>query len=119
MPPDLPALRSLSEAQFQAWVVKNAKAKGWMVSHVAPAQRRAGKWTTPTTPGWPDVFCLRPQTGQLVALELKRHKGKATPAQNGWIAGLQQVPGVEAFVVSPTDAAAILDLLDWPDANPA
>jgi len=38
-----------------------------------------------------------------VALELKSEKGKATDAQQEWIAALDAVPGIVARVVRPSD----------------
>lgn len=106
----LPA-RNLTEKQFQAWIVRRARERGWTRQfHVLRSQVKDGRWTTNTsTPGVPDLWLLRPP--QLVVLELKRWGGKPTPDQAKWIAGLQKVPGVEAFVVSPADAQDVLDLL--------
>ena len=110
--------RKLTEAQFQAWIVKQAKAAGWVLQfHVLRAQVK-GRWVTNTSaPGVPDLWLLRPSTGQLVVLEVKRRGGTATLDQARWIAGLQTVPGVEAFIVSPDDATDVLALLARP--NPA
>ncbi len=101
----LPA-REISEKQFQAWVVNRARERGWTRQfHVLRAQVQ-GRWLTSTsTPGVPDLWLLRPP--QLVVLEVKSWGGKATPEQIKWIAGLQRVPGIEAFVVSPADAAEV------------
>jgi hypothetical protein len=103
--------RDVTEAQFQAWVVRRARERGWQQQfHVLRAQVKDGRWLTSTsTPGVPDLWLLRPP--QLVVLELKRWGGKATPEQAKWIAGLQKVPGIEAFVVSPEHAEDVLDLL--------
>lgn len=105
----LPA-RDLSEKQFQSWIVVRARRLGWTRQfHVLRSQVQ-GQWTTNTSvPGVPDLWLLRPP--QLVVLEIKRWGGKATPEQLAWIAGLQRVPGVEAFVVDPGDASDVLDLL--------
>lgn len=105
----LPA-RDVTEKQFQAWVVRRARERGWKLQfHVLRSQVQ-GVWVTNTsTPGIPDLWLLRPP--QLVVLELKRWGGKATDEQAKWIAGLQKVPGIEAYVVSPEHAEDVLDLL--------
>lgn len=102
--------REISEKQFQAWVVRRARERGWARQfHVLRAQVQ-GVWVTNTSaPGVPDLWLLRPP--RLIVLELKRWGGKATDEQSAWIAGLQKVPGVDAFVVDPGDAADVLDLL--------
>lgn len=103
-------LREMSETQYQAWIVDHATTNGWAHQfHVRRAQVK-GVWLTNTsTPGVPDLWLLRPP--QLVVLEVKAWDGKPSPEQLAWIAGLQQVPGVEAYVVGPADAAEVLDLL--------
>lgn len=107
---NLPA-RDVTEAQFQAWVVRRARERGWQQQfHVLRSQVKDGRWMTNTsTPGVPDLWLLRPP--QLVVFELKRWGGKATEDQAKWIAGLQKVPGIEAYVVSPEHAEDVLDLL--------
>lgn len=108
-------VQEMTEAQFQAWVIVKAKAAGWQLQfHVLRGQVK-GQWLTNTsTRGVPDLWLLRPSTGQLVVLEIKAHRGRPTPEQLAWIAGLQQVPGVEAYIVRPTDARDVLDLLARP-----
>ena len=107
----------LSETEWQEWVVARATERGWEVCHHRPAMVR-GRWITNTSsPGFPDLTLLRASTGQLVFLELKRERGsKMKPGQAEWIAGLQQVPGVEAYIVKPSDAADVLELLGPPSA---
>ncbi len=102
--------REMSEKQFQAWVVVRARRLGWTRQfHILRAQVQ-GRWVTnSSTPGVPDLWLLRPP--RLVVLEIKRWGGKPTPEQSSWIAGLQRVPGIDAYVVSPADAEDVLDLL--------
>lgn len=111
----LPA-RDVTEAQYQAWIVEKAKAAGWVLQfHVLRGQVKGGRWVTNTSSaGVPDLWLLRPSTGQLVVLEVKKHGGQPTSEQLRWVAGLQTVPGVEAYVVGPADAADVLDLLATP-----
>jgi hypothetical protein len=109
----------MTEAHYQAWIIEKATAAGWVLQfHVLRSQVKAGRWVTNTShPGVPDVWLLRPSTGQLVVLEVKKHGGQPTPDQLAWVAGLQSVPGVEAYVVGPADAADVLDLLARPRAT--
>lgn len=113
-------VQEMTEAQFQAWIIVQAKAAGWVLQfHVLRGQVK-GQWLTNTsTRGVPDLWLLRPSTQQLVVLEVKSHRGRPTPEQRQWIAALQLVPGVEAYVVSPMDARDVLDLLARPRPNPA
>lgn len=107
-----------TELEYQAWIVREALARGWVQQfHVERSQVKGGRWITNTsTPGVPDLWLLRAATRQLVVLEVKRERDTTPPErrlqQAAWIAGLQQVPGVDAYIVKPSDAAAVLDLLD-------
>lgn len=113
-------LCDMTELQYQAWIVQKATAAGWVLQfHVERSQVKGGRWITNTsTPGVPDLWLLRPSTGQLVVLEVKRQRDKTDPKraaeQAAWIAGLQLVPGVEAYVVRPSDANEVLHLLARP-----
>ena len=111
-------LREMSEAQYQGWIIEQAQAAGWVLQfHVLRGQVKGGQWVTNTSSrGVPDLWLLRPSTGQLVVLEVKAWRGRPTPEQLQWVAGLQSVPGVEAFIVGPADAADVLDLLARPRA---
>lgn len=115
-------LRDMTEAQFQAWIVERATSAGWVLQfHVERSQVKGGRWVTNTSsPGVPDLWLLRPSTGQLVVLEVKRQRDSTRPEraaeQARWIGGLQTVPGVEAYVVRPSDATEVLHLLARPRA---
>jgi hypothetical protein len=106
----LPA-RQLTEKQFQTWIERRARERGWVRQfHVLRAQVKDGRWLTSTsTPGVPDLWLLRPP--RLVVFECKRWGGKPTDDQKAWIAGLQKVPGIDAYVVDPSHADEVLDLL--------
>lgn len=103
-------LREMSEVQYQAWIVEQATARLWAHQfHVRRAQVK-GVWLTNTSSsGVPDLWLLRPP--RLVVLEVKKWGGKPSDEQLGWVAGLQRVPGIDAYVVDPSDAADVLDLL--------
>lgn len=105
----------MTEAEFQRQVMRIAADYGWSVVHIGRA--RVGKrWVTPTrgpggevVRGFPDLVLLRPP--QLVFLELKKAGGRPTPEQREWVAALQRVDGVEAYIVDPTDADDVWALL--------
>jgi len=110
----LPAA-DISEDQFQAWVIERATAAGWVLQFHVRRAKVKGRWVTNTSSaGVPDLWLLRPSTGQLVVLELKAWDGKPSDEQKRWVAGLQKVAGVEAYIVSPRDADAVLRLLARP-----
>lgn len=54
-----------------------------------------------STKGWPDLFMVK--NGRAFAWELKSAKGTISEAQVAWIEALQQVPGVDARLVYPSD----------------
>lgn len=111
--------RALSEAEYQAWICQRATDAGWVLQfHVERAQVR-GRWLTNTSsPGVPDLWLLRPSTGQLVVIEVKRQRDQTPPErraqQAAWIGGLQQVEGVEAYIVKPSEFRDVLALLARP-----
>lgn len=113
-------LADMTEAQWQAWIVERATAAGWVLQfHVERSQVKGGRWITNTSsPGVPDLWLLRPSTGQLVVLEVKAQRDKTKPErraqQRAWVHGLQQVAGVEAYEVRPSDASELLLLLARP-----
>lgn len=104
------------EARFQKWIERYARARGWTLQfHVLRGRVRGGRWVTNTSSsGVPDLWLIRPSTGQLVVLEVKAPGGRSTPEQEQWIAGLQAVETVEAYVVRPADVDEIVALLDSP-----
>jgi hypothetical protein len=89
------------EASFQAAVVELAILRKWLV-HYNSDSRRA-------TAGLPDLILLRPP--RLVIAELKTEKGRLSPEQAAWLAGLAKCPGVEAFVWRPRDMDEIEGVL--------
>lgn len=95
-------------------VTKVAEANGWRVCHVFPSRGRDGRWLTSTSsPGFPDVWMVRP--GQLVVLELKGRKGRPEDGQAEWIADLDSVAGVTARFAGPDDWPAVQRLLSTAD----
>jgi hypothetical protein len=101
--------QEMTERAFQELVVDVAKFNGWTVHHQQPLRTATGRHITAGKAGFPDLTLLRPP--QLVFLELKRVGGVASAKQKRWVAGLQGVPGVEAFIVTPFDLAKVFLLL--------
>jgi hypothetical protein len=99
------------EREFQQAVVQLARLMGWRVHHTRPALTQRGRWLTPIQgdAGFPDLVLCRPP--RLVIAELKRVRGKPTPAQHGWLEALQACAGVEVYLWTPDDWDAIVRML--------
>lgn len=96
---------SITEADFKRQVRDLAKLLGWLC------------WThwisVHSPPGWPDLALCREQDGTArgILLELKRQEGKLTPAQAECLALWDQVPGITARCIRPSDWDALVELL--------
>lgn len=103
-------LLDVTEAVYQAVIVKVARHHGWHVVHTYRTKVGPGQWRTATTEnGVPDLMLMRPPS--LVFLEVKAQKGTAAPEQIAWIADAQACTGVEAYIVRPTDWSSVAELL--------
>jgi hypothetical protein len=89
-----------SEAALQALVVGVAQLYGWAHYHTHDSRR--------SDEGWPDLVLCRPP--RLVVVELKGVRTRVTPEQQAWLARLQGC-GVDARLVRPADAAALVEEL--------
>jgi len=102
--------RSMSEKTLQARVVDRAKRRGWKVAHagrawVGDSETGAGQFVTPMSPGWPDLFLVKPTAPpgrRAIAIELKREQGEVEPEQWEWLE-LLNACGIPAVVVRPSD----------------
>lgn len=92
---------SLTEAEFQGWLITTAQVLGWRAFHPYDSRRSEA--------GFPDVTLVRGD--RLLFVELKSMKGKVTAAQQEWLDALDQVPGVDAYVWRPVDMDLILEVL--------
>lgn len=112
--PEERALRAVTEKKYQRQIVDEAKRRGWEFRcHVSPASMANGRWITPTSdPGFPDVWLVRP--GRMVVFEIKTQLGRVHPRQEDWIRVLQTIPGVEAYLVRPSDWPEVRALLHEP-----
>jgi hypothetical protein len=102
----------MSEREWQALILRCAKAAGWQVNHVRKAPPVEGRQFTPTTAaGWPDLTLVHPTWRLLVFLEVKGPRTPQTAEQRVWIAALGAVPGVVALFARPRDADVVLPLV--------
>lgn len=82
---------AISEKQFQANVVRQAREWGWWVHHETIAYRSGA--------GMPDLTLVR--GSRIVYAELKTMRGKVTPSQAEVIALLMATGKVEAYIWRP------------------
>lgn len=94
--------RYTTEKEFQTQVVLTGEFFGWRQYHPWISIRSAS--------GWPDLFLLRPQRGQRLALELKSPRGRVSAAQQEWIEALNAC-GILAVAVWPCDIDWVEELL--------
>jgi hypothetical protein len=92
-----------SEREFQGRVIDLARLNGWSVYSI-PDSRRV------TLAGYPDLTMWRGK--RLVFAELKREKGRLSPAQELILGQLRELPNVEVYVWRPSDWVAIREALD-------
>lgn len=87
-----PAVIHVSEAALQRAVVDLARTLGWRCAHFSDSRKqvRGGRLVGDRgAAGVPDLLCVR--GSRLLFLELKTEKGKLRPAQEDWLADLQEV----------------------------
>lgn len=89
-------LADLTEKEWQAQVTQLAKQTGWRGAYHTYDSRRSSS-------GFPDLVLVR---DRVVYLELKREKGKLSPAQRHWVGWLLSA-GAEVYVVRPRDLEAL------------
>jgi hypothetical protein len=91
----------VSEAVFQAAVVRVAKEAGWAAMHVHDSRRSPA--------GFPDLILVRDNVQ--LCWELKSADGVVTLAQAHWLRLLGQVTRVEADVWRPDEMAMLVERL--------
>jgi hypothetical protein len=86
------------EVDCEATILEAAQIGGWRRHGERPAQSKKG-WRTPIKgeAGWPDLILVK--TGNMLAVELKRHPNEVEPEQLAWLRALDRVPGVLGLVV--------------------
>jgi len=110
-----PDLAKLDERTWQRRIDQRARGLGARTCHVRRAvMSGSGRIVTPTSdPGFPDLWCVF-ETGRLVVFECKRESAPPSAvkeAQRDWIRRLQRNPGIDAYVVRPSDWPHVEDLL--------
>lgn len=109
------ATDAMLEKELQVTVVTLARALGWIVGYTHDARK--------SEPGEPDLRLVHPQQHRVLFMELKREKGIYTkgrmnkagtrwlPGQDEWAEALRDCPGVEYYLVRPSDLDMIERLL--------
>lgn len=87
-------LRTISEDAFDAQLVDLAALSGWDLTYHTYRSDRS-------EPGWVDRVWVRDD--RLVVAELKRWNGQPSGEQYEWLAALQHVKRVEAYLWRPAD----------------
>jgi len=101
-------LKSLeTEREFQTRVSDLARLLGWSVYSV-PDSRRA------TLSGYPDLTMWRVTDRRIIFAELKREKGRISPAQEVILGELRALGKVEVYLWKPSDWPEILGTLQRP-----
>lgn len=101
-----PALKPISEAQWQEQVILMARTFGWKAAHFRPALNKRGKWQTAVAAdgaGFPDLVLVHRFTSDVIFVELKRDDGKTSPEQDAWLTWL----GSRGVVWRPRDFDAV------------
>jgi hypothetical protein len=91
------------EKDFQQRVVQLARLNKWKIFAI-PDSRRA------SIAGYPDLTLWNPKQKRIIWVELKREKGKTSPAQDEVIEELRQC-GAEVYVWRPSDWNIIAETL--------
>jgi len=84
------------ERDFQRRVEEFMRINGWTVYSI-PDSRRV------TLAGYPDITAWRVEDKRLVFIELKREKGRVSPAQEVILDELRQLGVAEVYVFRPSD----------------
>ncbi len=87
----------ISEKEFMAAVVQEARRFGWLVYHTHDSRR--------SEPGFPDLVLVHPGWGRIVFAELKV-KARLTSHQEQWLRSIRQAGGL-ACLWRPEDLEAI------------
>ena len=88
----------MSEGQLQAYVVKLAKARGWMAYHTHDSRR--------SERGFPDLVLVHAGRKLAMFVELKSPTGRLTIPQQNWIDAMKAA-GLDARVWRPSDLEEI------------
>jgi hypothetical protein len=102
-----PVVPVVSEAAFQAAVIKLAKDCGYLVYFTKDSRRSPS--------GYPDLCCAK-AGAPLILAELKTDVGACTKAQEAWLAALAGSTGVVAATWRPSQWSEIVTMLRGEEA---
>ena len=91
------------EADFQARVMELAGYLGWRCYSI-PDSRRA------TIAGWPDLTLWNVKQKRIIWIELKREKGRVSPAQVALMNELRSI-GLEVYLFRPSNWSELESVL--------
>ena len=95
--------QSLTEKQWQAWVIEAAHTFGWHVYHTYDSRRSQA--------GYPDLTLMRPP--DVLFVELKTEKGKLSASQRFTAVLLEACPGVGYYLWRPSDSDEAVQVLGF------
>ncbi len=106
---ELPTFGAGQEAAFQTWVLKTARASGWLAVHLYPIRPiPGGRYVAASSAqGFPDLVLVRER---LLFAELKCGKRKLDPEQLVWVEALRAAGG-EVHVWRGEETAEVKALL--------
>lgn len=90
---------SMTEDEFTRWFLELCQLTGWSYRYHTHDSRKSDK-------GWPDWVLGRPSTGEIMFVELKGWRGRATRDQKKWLGFLESV-GLETHLWYPADRDVI------------
>ena len=108
--------RRQSEAEWQQTVMVTLQLCGWWCFHIQPSvvrtnadgSRRYATAVTPQGRGFPDLIAVRGP--RLLLVECKTQRGVVSPEQRDWHQRLRLIPGVEVYVLRPSDADVLKEI---------
>jgi len=75
-------------------------------------------WTSIHSPrGMPDLILCRPP--RLIFCELKTEKGQLSDHQKEWIDVLSQCPGIEVYIIRPSEIEKFAEILQGDNLQPS
>jgi hypothetical protein len=86
---------NVPESDWQRDVEETLTRGGWDFIHITDARRQNAE-------GWPDIFAVHQQRGQVIAAELKTERGTLRERQEHWKALLERV-GIPVYVWRPSN----------------
>lgn len=100
-----------SEASLDSWLEDLLTFDGWMWKHDRPA-RTKDSWRTAISgkKGFPDYPAAR--GNRFILIETKSQNGRLSKEQQEWRDILEAIPGIEYYLVRPSDRERIMVILE-------